>query len=659
MTPGLTYLAVQPPLGSFPPGQPPIDIDPTPGNKTADEPTDVVIGGDPALQIVKRDSPDSVEPGGTLTYTLDYSNISLLSIDDVVIEEAYDAATSFVTAVPFPDVGNSQWNIGTLLPRQTGTITITVLVDGAASDGDVLVNSVSMSGDGVPPATDDEETTVSEPGPDTALLRVTKSVNPLIAASSGLLTYTFTVFNEGQAMSYDTIVTDDLPAGTTYSNANPQPDSVAGSLLQWAVGDLAPGAGATFTVYALTDATLPAGTLIENCTVANGTSGPGTIDNAGLSAEGCAVSSSSGPGTDCALVMKNRSVGVPVPGGDIVYRCLWCDPCSDASTVLISDFIPEGTTLVSFSTKDVDATSTADGNVEFSIAQLPAGRAGLAHIRVRINDDVVPGTAITNTITMSDAALRQQSGTDVLIVRAGKKDIRENGFLRVTGPKRVPDGGKVSYKAKYKHVEVGATITMVLSEQINPVFIFPPADQIDGNVVTWENIRRSSGTVRVKGEVILTESNAVGAILSAEVLATTPSQLQFNSGSDTAITNGPAAVAAGNTVSKKKLTVSVNAPRFLRAGLQTSISLRYRNLQGTGNAQMNLPVGLTYVSSIPEPTLIEGSIFTWTNLNRLSGSAKVRVLVDEALDPNTILTIGASITDDVGAAGTESIVTTR
>lgn len=634
-------------------------VDPDPTNNSADEPTDVVIDGDAALQIVKRDSPDSVEPGGTLTYTLDYSNISLLPIDNVVIEEIYDPAVTFVTAVPFPDVGNAQWNIGTMAPGETGTITITVTVDPGALDGDVLVNNVSMSGDGVPPATDDEETTVSVPGPDTALLRVTKSVNPLSTPASGLLTYTFTVFNEGQATSYDTIVVDDLPVGTTYSNANPQPDSVAGNLLQWAIGDLAPGAGATFTVYALTDSTLPAGTLIENCAIATGMAGAGTVANSGLSAEGCAVSSSTGPGTDCTLVMKKRSVGVPVPGGDIVYRCLWCDPCADSNSVLISDFLPDEVTLVSVSTRDVDATTTIDGDVQLTIAQLPAGRAGLAHIRVRINDDVAPGTAITNTITMSDAALRQQSGTDVMIVRAGKEDVRRNGFIRVTGPKRVPDGGRVSYKAKFKNIEIGSTVSMVVSEQIDPVFIFPPADYINGNVVTWENIRRSSGTLLIKGQVNLSEPDAVGAILSAEVLATTPSQLQFKSGSDTAITNGPAAVVGGTTVSTKKLSVSVAAPRYLRTGLQTSISLRYRNLQGTGNAQMNLPDGLSFVSAIPEPTSVDGGVLTWSGLDRLSGTAKVRVLVDPTLGPNTILTIGGSITDDIGASGTETVVTTR
>ncbi len=633
--------------------------DPDPSNNTADEPTDVSPSGPASLQIVKEDSPDTVEPGGTLTYTLHYSNISLLPIDNVVIEETYDPGVSFVTASPLPDIGNSQWTLGTLAAGETGSITITVIVDPGAVDGDVLVNNVSISGDGVPPDTDEEETTVSQPGPTTALLRVTKSVTPQVAPSSGLLTYTFTVFNEGQATSYDTIVTDDLPLGTTYANANPEPDTIVGSTLAWAVGDLAPGAGATFTVYALTDADLPAGTLIENCAVANGAVGPGTISSAGLTGEGCAVSSSSGPGTDCTLVMKKRSVGVPVPGGDVVYRCLWCDPCKDAPSVRISDFLPDEVTLVSVSTKDVDAVLTPDGDVELTIVELPAGRAGLAHIRVRINEDVPPGTVITNVITMSDAALRQQSGIDVMVVRAGKEDVRENGFLQVTGPKRVPDGGRVSYKAKFNNIEVGSTVTMVLSEQIEPVFIFPPADQVNGNVVTWENIRRSSGKLLVKGQVNLSEPDAVGAIISAEVLATTPSQLQFKSGSDTAITNGPAAVASGTTVSSKRLSVDVAAPRYLRAGLETSVSLRYRNLQGTGNAQMNLPDGLAYVSSIPEPTFIEGGVLTWQGLDRLSGTAKVRVAVDESLPANTILTIGASITDDVGAAGTETIVTTR
>ena len=45
--------------------------------------------------------------------------------------------------------------------------------------------------------------------------------------------------NNGVATSYDTIVSDTLPAGLTYMNASPTPDLVLGNYIEWNAGDLA------------------------------------------------------------------------------------------------------------------------------------------------------------------------------------------------------------------------------------------------------------------------------------------------------------------------------------------------------------------------------------------------------------------------------------
>ncbi|MCX6328279.1 MAG: hypothetical protein NTZ85_02025 [Bacteroidia bacterium] len=56
---------------------------------------DTTVGSAPVLHITKGDSPDPVQAGGTLTYTIEYWNSGNADATGVVITETYDSNVSY------------------------------------------------------------------------------------------------------------------------------------------------------------------------------------------------------------------------------------------------------------------------------------------------------------------------------------------------------------------------------------------------------------------------------------------------------------------------------------------------------------------------------------------------------------------------------------
>jgi uncharacterized repeat protein (TIGR01451 family) len=79
-----------------------------------------------------------------------------------------------------------------------------------------------------------------------ASLRITKT-GPLSATSNVPLTYTLRVGNDGNLPAYNLVISDQLPAGATYLNSQPNATLKHG-VVQWNAPQLAPGETQTYTL---------------------------------------------------------------------------------------------------------------------------------------------------------------------------------------------------------------------------------------------------------------------------------------------------------------------------------------------------------------------------------------------------------------------------
>lgn len=220
-------------------------------------PVTTVVQSVPDIVLYKYASADTVSPSSTLTYTLEAINNGNANATGVVITDVLPSHTHFVTATgnftpASLDAGEVMtWTVGDLLGegQQTFTATLVVTIATPLTDGLQIPNTARInSAEGVS-ATNAVTVTVSS----TPTLTLTKQDGPDPVAMDGTLLYTITVTNldVANAPATGVVVTDAVPASTTFLSATQTGLSgpVDGTI-SWTLPNLAPDSSAvvTFTV---------------------------------------------------------------------------------------------------------------------------------------------------------------------------------------------------------------------------------------------------------------------------------------------------------------------------------------------------------------------------------------------------------------------------
>lgn len=192
----------------------------------------------------------------TIAYTVVVTNTGNVALTN---KPVLDILPAFVTVQGSPSDGGVvsgdgrtiTWTVS-LAPRASKTFTYTGLVAASAPGGTQLENRVRFLG--LEATTVHTVATATVQRTSTRNLKLDKSVSPTGPAEYGdTLTYTLTVTAQGDAGQTAVIVTDAIPAGTTYVggsivcvDAGACSATVANGVARWELGAMA--AGATRTV---------------------------------------------------------------------------------------------------------------------------------------------------------------------------------------------------------------------------------------------------------------------------------------------------------------------------------------------------------------------------------------------------------------------------
>ncbi len=271
--------------------------DKTPGDNTSTVSSSTEAA--PDLTISKLDS-SAITPGGTLVYTITYSNAGNKGATGVVITETVPAHTRFETSASDPGWACSDSGgpgdtcilipgspAGSLPAGSTGTAAFAVTVDTSVPSGvEIIRNAISIQDDGTngsdttPGDNQDLVDTTLNAAPD---LSVVKTDGVDVVAPGTALTYTLTVRNTGNQTATGVILTDTLPAGVTFvsaSDAGTFDDSTR--VVTWPGFELASGQQVTRTVNVTIDNPLPAGvTQLDNVAEVQDDGSNGTDVNPG------------------------------------------------------------------------------------------------------------------------------------------------------------------------------------------------------------------------------------------------------------------------------------------------------------------------------------------------------------------------------------------
>jgi uncharacterized repeat protein (TIGR01451 family) len=270
--------------------------DASPANNSDTETTTVSSGAD--LSVAKTDSPDPVSAGANLTYTLTVGNAGPRDAQSVSLTDAIPAGSTFVSFT-----APAGWTATTPAVGATGTVTATrptlssasgpqtfslvVKVSAAAPTGTTLSNTATLTSATVDPNTANNSATTTTTVAVAADVSVTKTDSPDPITAGANLTYIITAANGGPSDAQSVVLTDVIPANTTFVSftapagwTTTTPAAGATGTVMATTPTLTTGASATFTLVVNVNAVAPAATTISNtATVTSATSDPSPANN--------------------------------------------------------------------------------------------------------------------------------------------------------------------------------------------------------------------------------------------------------------------------------------------------------------------------------------------------------------------------------------------
>ncbi|MFQ5803727.1 MAG: hypothetical protein ACE5JQ_12595, partial [Candidatus Methylomirabilales bacterium] len=350
------------------------------------------VGLGVVLNLAVSDSPDPVQAGSQVTYTLTFSNSSSANVSalGVTLTDTLPANTTFVSA---SDGGTESggvvtWSLGDLTPGASGTRTLVVDVASPLADGTQLTNSATLQDTGGDSATASQTTTVQS----AAILSLSISDSPDPVQAGSQITYTLSFSNSSSAneTALGVTLTDTLPSNATFVSAS-DGGAESGGLVTWSLGDLTPGASGSKTLVVQVGSPLQNGTQLSNSA---------TLQNTG----GDSATASQTTTVQSAAILSLSISDSPDPvqaGSQITYTLSFSNSSSANETALgvtLTDTLPSNATFVSAS----DGGAESGGLVTWSLGDLTPGASGSRTLVVQAGSPLPDGTQLTNSVTLKD-----------------------------------------------------------------------------------------------------------------------------------------------------------------------------------------------------------------------------------------------------------------
>lgn len=255
--------------------------DPDTSNNQASGRVDFVGSADLSLDKV---GPASVVAGTQLQYVITVTNGGPSVARDVLVHDTLPAGVSFVSVTPStgsctngqPTARDLRCGLGNLASGASATVTVVGFVAPDVAPGTILFNEAFVSSSTADPDNDDVRDSVPTVVSASADLSVVKSDSPDPVTAGNKLTYTITASNAGPSTAQGVVLTDTLPAGTTFvsgvdGNGNTVCTLVQSDQVVCALGSLDPGQSKAVFLTVLVAPSVPTGTVLTNSVTVSST----------------------------------------------------------------------------------------------------------------------------------------------------------------------------------------------------------------------------------------------------------------------------------------------------------------------------------------------------------------------------------------------------
>jgi len=383
----------------------------------------IVSNNNASMTVTKTDAPDPVAAGANITYTIAVQNSGTGGLTGVVLTDAIPANTAFVSASAPGTLaaGTVTWNIGNLAAGATSTQTLVVQVGAAVPNGTTILNTASAVSNETGLGTPNQAVTTTSVQSPVSFTTSTKTVNFASATPGSTLTYTISVVNTGSSGATGVVVSDTIPANTTYvggSITGPGANAAGNPNLVWNVGNVGAGATINLTYQVIVNNPVPAGT-----TSITNTASITSNQTAAVNTSTATTNITASP----TFTLSTKSVsdlnGGLVTTGDVLRFTIVVRNSGNmnATGIVVNDTVPANTTYVAGSITGTGANAAGNPNLVWNVGPLNGGGATTTlTFDATIGDAVAGGTVISNVASIaSTQTAAVNTNTANAIVAAG------------------------------------------------------------------------------------------------------------------------------------------------------------------------------------------------------------------------------------------------
>ncbi|MCW3493832.1 DUF11 domain-containing protein [Microbacterium sp. SSM24] len=255
-------------------------------------------------------------------------------------------------------------------------------------------------------------------------LSIAKTMSPDPAFAGGRVTSRLTVSNDGPNAATGVVVTDQLPAGTTFVSATAGQGSCApaAGVVTCELGSVPDGAAVDVTIVVDVPPESGAASVVNVAGVSSSTSDPDPGDNtAGASVTLAREADLS--------VTKTASPASVTPGGSTTYTVtVTNDGPSNAVDVLVTDTVDDPGLVVTDATAPGSTCSITGAVAQCTTPVLAPGASVVMTVVARLSPDAATGVVIGNTATVAsstpDADAEDNTATASITATSPQADIR-------------------------------------------------------------------------------------------------------------------------------------------------------------------------------------------------------------------------------------------
>ncbi len=603
---------------------------------------------DAAVSLSKTRPADQAEvvDGEEISYLITYENTGKVPLTGIRLQDTLPTGVALVAAAPAPTSNEPgppatlKWDLPDLPAGKNSSVSVTVRVDGAAI-GDLLSNQAQLTSNEAQPATAGVISTVRE----APRLVLTKTVNATTAHPGDALEFTVHYENQGRGEARDAVLTDNFPAELTFVSASDQA-TLAGGVLTWNLGNLAPGASGSKVIRA----TVPAGNYVPAVDITNRSE---IRSDTASTAASATVSVTALP---AFIVTKTVDRAHAAPGDSLHYTLTVDKTGGPATSVTLLDLLSPNTRYVTGSANLTPAaiSDIDNGLLAWELGDLPEGPGPtVITFSAEIDPVLANGTALNNQAALGAAEVNAvlSNVATTLVDSQPVLTVRKTASAAVLFSPTTASGDTadaITYTITVENTGNAVATDVTVTDTLPAGLLIDPASttaNVSGQTATWTIPSLAPGA-----PVSYTIAARVANDLpDGTLLRNTASAQPSMPGVGAAVSTPVVTTVRGQAVLELEKQVSTTS---VKAGGQLTYTLTYRNI-GTATSggiiiEDLMPPETGFVSASDGGVDSGGGHVTWTLpplKAKQTGSVTLTLQVDSVVPNGTPLRNLATISE--------------